>query len=123
MESKQAILASSLRFEKEFKETQNRLSIYSDLTSYELSKASLANTISTLLPPDIFLTSVVFNAENVGVSGISPNERSIQQLLVNLSSKELFKEAQLVEVGSSENDSSLLKFTIKVVLENGTQNL
>lgn len=116
LKSKQAILASSLRFEREFKETQNRLSIYSDLTSYKLSKASLANTISTLLPPDIFLTSVVFNAENVGISGISPNERSIQQLVVNLNSSDNFEKAQLVEIKSDEEDVNSLLFDLQVIL-------
>jgi hypothetical protein len=59
LDRKQAVLASSLNFEKEFKDTQKRLEIYSDLTSYKLPKATIASTISQLLPPDIFLTSTI----------------------------------------------------------------
>jgi Tfp pilus assembly protein PilN len=116
LESKQAILASSLKFEKEFKETQNRLGVYSDITSYTLPKASIANTISTLLPPDIFLSSVVFSADAVAVSGISPNERSIQQFVVNLNSSDYFEKAHLLEIKSDEEDVNSLLFQIQVIL-------
>jgi len=116
LKSKQAILASSLKFEKEFKETQKRLEVYSDLTSYTLPKVSIANTVSTLLPPDIFLTSVIFGTNAVTVSGVSPNEKSIQQLVVNLNSSDNFEKAYLVEIKSDEEDVNSLLFRIQVDL-------
>lgn len=116
LESKQAILSSSLNFEMEFKDIQDRISIYSELTSYDVTKASIANTISALLPPDIFLTSVVFGADGIGVAGRSPNERSIQQLVVNLNSENDFDKTQLVEIKSDEEDVNSLLFRLKVSL-------
>jgi Tfp pilus assembly protein PilN len=116
LESKQAILASSLKFEKEFKETQKRLGVYSDLTSYTPPREDLANTVSSLLPPDIFLTSIVFSANNVGITGISPSELSVQQLVVNLNSADIFEETHLIEMKSDEEDVNSLIFQLKSTL-------
>ena len=117
LERKQAVLASSLNFEKEFKDTQKRLKIYSDLTSDKLSKATVANTISKLLPPDIFLTTIVFKDKEIGISGISPNEKSIQQLIVNLNSSDIFESALLMGIKSDEEDVNSLIFDLSVILE------
>jgi Tfp pilus assembly protein PilN len=120
---KQAVLAASQGFERKFKETQAQLAIFSELTAREELFSNVLDTTRSSLPDDLFLTSLTFSEQGVTIESATPNERSIQQLLVNLSSKELFKEAQLVEVGSSKDDSSLLKSTIKVILESKTQKL
>jgi len=117
LESKQAVLASSLKFEKRFKDTQNRLKIYADLTSDKLSKATVTNTISTLLPPDIFLTTIAFSQQGVAISGMSPSERSIQQLLVNLNASDIFNDTQLMGIKSDEEDVELLTFDLMVSIE------
>lgn len=117
LERKQAVLSSSLNFEKEFKDTQKRLKIYSDLTSDKLSKATVANTISKLLPPDIFLTIITFNDREIGISGISPNEKSIQQLIVNLNSSDIFESVLLMGIKSDEENVNSLIFELRVILE------
>lgn len=117
LKRKQAVLAASLSFEKEFKDNQKRLKVYSDLTSDKLLKVEITSTISKLLPPDIFLTSVSFKEGEIDIKGISPSERSIQQLIVNLYSEEIFIDTQLTEVVSDEEDKNLLKFGLKVLTE------
>ena len=117
---KQAVLAASQGFERKFKKTQAQLAIFSELTTQEELYSNSLNAIRVSLPDDLFLIAISFSEESVTIESATPNERSIQQLLVNLSSKDLFKEVQLMEVGSSENDSSLLEFTIRVVLAGET---
>lgn len=115
---KQAVLAASLNFENKFKETQAKLKIFSELIVDEKIISDSLGAIRSNLPEDLFLTSLAFSGESVTITSASPNEKSIQQLVVNLDSTDLFKEVVLMEVGSSEDDSSLLKFTVKAVLEN-----
>lgn len=117
LEQKQAVLAASLNFEKEFKDNQKRLQVYSNLTSDNLLKATVAKTITKLLPPDIFLTSIIFQSKEVRITGLSPGERSIQQLIVNLNSADIFTDVLLVEIATDEEDITIFKFEIKVLLE------
>jgi len=117
LDQKQAVLAASLNFEREFKNTQKRLKIYSDLTYDKLSKATVANTVSKLLPPDIFLSVITFKDREIGISGISPNEKSIQQLIVNLNSSDIFEKAFLMGIKSDEEDVNSLIFELRVTLE------
>jgi Tfp pilus assembly protein PilN len=117
IDQKQAVIASLSDFEKEFKQTQTKLKIFSELTAREGLTNNAVKTISSNLPPDIFLRSLSFSQKTIYVEGTSPSEISIQQLIVNLDSKDLFKSANLVEMGSAPNDPSLLKFKLDVKIK------
>lgn len=117
IEQKQGIIASLSDFEKEFKLTQTKLKIFSDLTAREGLANNAVKTISSNLPPDIFLQSLAFYRNTIYIEGTSPSEISIQQLIVNLDSKDLFESANLIEMGTSPFDPSLLKFKLNITIE------
>lgn len=114
MSQKQRVLIASSGFEKEFKYTQNKLRIFSELTSNKLKMAEAFKTITSYLPPDAYLTTISFSDENITISGFSPNERSIQQIIVNLETVDQFKKVALPTIKTSSTDSYLLEFKIVI---------
>src|SRR3989337_1668594 len=105
LQQKQAVLSASKAFDAEFKDTQKRLKDFTDLKSY--------------LPDDVFLSLVSFSKDSLNFEGLSPNERSIQQLIVNLGSTDIFENVILIELRSDQNNPSLLKFTIQAKPSSG----
>lgn len=113
IKQKQAVLAASLPFENQFKDTQARLNIFSEFSANEGQAASLISVVSSRLPSDVVLDSIAVSEEGVVFSGVSTNERSIQQLIVNLYEEESIDEVTLQEVSVSE-EGQLLKFRISI---------
>jgi Tfp pilus assembly protein PilN len=117
IKEKQAIIASFSDFENEFKEIQTRLKVFSELTANEGLVANSIKTTTSSLPPDVFLNLLSFSQNIITIEGTSPSEKSIQQLIVNLDSKDIFKTANLTEMGTVVNDPNLFKFKIAVLFE------
>src|SRR3989304_5550973 len=97
IEQKQALLTASLSFEKEFKNTQKRLKIFSDLLKQGDNISNSLTAITNYLPQDLFLKQVNYSDNLYQINGISPNESGVQQLMVNLSSSGKFSEIILNE--------------------------
>ena len=119
IQQKQAVIAASLDFEKEFKKTQKKLSVFSEITQEE-GKITLAiNTVGSLLPPDAFLKSVAFSEQGIEIEGSTPNERSIQQIIVNLDSSNIFQDTILIELATPPDQLNLLNFKIRTQFKEG----
>lgn len=112
LENKANILTASQNFELEFKNTQKRLKIFSELTKKQGVYADTLNTLISYLPSDLFLTTASFNENALHVEGSTPNEVSIQQLIVNLSSSDKFSSIDLVELKTDPKDTHLLNFKL-----------
>ncbi len=121
LQQKQALLTASLSFEKEFKNTQKRLKIFSDLTANEGVVTDSLQTVTKFLPQDLFLTSVRFFENSLEIQGTSPSEISIQQLIVNLLSTDKFGDISLNEIKTNAIDPNILDFTIDLSLEHGKE--
>ena len=117
IQQKQSVLAASQNFEKEFKDTQGKLSIYSEIAKGRGVFSNPLQTITSYLPQDLYLTSVRISDNTVEIEGTSPNERSIQQLSVNLNASEIFTEIEIVEIVTSGADPSLLNFKLSTTLK------
>ncbi len=119
IKQKHAVIAASADFEKEFRLTQDQLKILATLTSEQVGTDEILETVSSYLPPDVFLTVFSLTGEGVRVQGASPSERSIAQFIANLESSDLFDEVSLSQVGTQEENQSLLTFTLRVTLKGG----
>jgi len=117
MQQKQAVIAASLDFEKEFKDTQKRLKVFSDLTFSNIYPSGILDVTTSYLPDDVFIESITFDRNNLEISTRSSSELSIQQFMVNLTSSGSFEEVILTEIKPDNEDVSLLIFKIKVVLK------
>jgi Tfp pilus assembly protein PilN len=114
---KQEVLVSSSDFENEFKDVQKKLEIFSELTKNEGAITQSLKTITSYLPQDMLLDSFTFTNNKINIEGISPSERSIQQLIVNLESNETFEDVSLLSIASGIKDPNLLEFSIAVTIK------
>lgn len=111
---KKQVLVASAKFENEFRQTQKRLEIFSELTKNEKMMTESLKAAVSSLPADTLLENYSVSENRIMLDGISPNEKSIQQLIVNLEEKENFEEASLVSIKSDAQDPNLLEFNISV---------
>ncbi len=113
IKQKQAVLASSLEFEKEFKDIQARLKVFNDYVGGEDLVSKTLSTITSTIPPDVILTSVTFSGKQIVIEGKVAIETSIQQFIVNLDSSEVFEEVLLQTIRTKTEDQSL-EFNITI---------
>ena len=112
LEQKQAVLSASVSFERNFRNTQKRLEIFSKLIKEEGRVSDVLNTATSYLPTDPFLTAFTVNSSGVTILGTTPNEQSIQQYIINLQVSGKFDEVGLVSLKSNAKDPSLIDFEI-----------
>lgn len=106
------IILDFSKLEHDFKTTQKKLSYYKTLSGEgRVADESLRASISSL-PDDLFLSSLSFGKETVEISGSSPNEKSIQQFIVNLNSKKFFNNVSLVDMRTDQFSPDLLNFRV-----------
>ena len=121
IQQKKDVLLAYQDFEHNFKDVQKRLKIYSNLTRNKISGVNVAETVKYFLPPDIVATEISDEKNKLEVVGETSNERSIQQLVVNLNSVPIFKNTSLTGVNTKKDNPSILIFTISsnIVPEKG----
>lgn len=112
IEQKQRVVEAFREFESDFKNTQKKLRIISNLSEQDSNTTSILNEISSRLPSDIYLTTYSFEENEVKIKGLSPRESSIAQAIVNLQEIEGFDSVKLTQLDTEEGLSSLLVFGI-----------
>lgn len=117
IKQKQAVIAATSDFEKTFRETQQQIKVFSDLTkNYQPASAELAN-VSSYLPSDIYLINYSLVANEIRVKGVSPTEQSIAQFITNLGSDDKFSNVSLTQLDTGKDEAAgQLLFNIKIVL-------
>lgn len=120
IDQKKAILSASLDFERQFKDTQKRLRIYSNITAGK-TESSYLTLVSEQLPSDVNLTSVSKTDDDMEIQGITASEQSAQQFVVNLQSTQAFSDVSLTNIASNQINPGLVSFTIKTIEKGGTQ--
>ncbi len=118
IKEKMAVISASSDFEKEFRNTQKRLRIFSTLSSQGGIASEALSEISSRLPVDIFLISYSYNQDSVQVKGASPSELSIAQFIVNLENSKMFDEVNLTNIDTNQESGSLT-FTLKLKIKKG----
>jgi Tfp pilus assembly protein PilN len=114
IEQKQAVIAGSSEFEKTFRQVQQRLKIFSQLTEQDKQTSSVLSKLAISIPPDVYLDSVNLNDNSLSLVGLSPNERSIQEFVVNLEANLGAKNVNLERIETSFQDPSLMEFSIGI---------
>lgn len=103
-------------FEKEFRNTQTRLSIFQALNKEKAASGTLEQ-VTTRIPEGIRLQSLSFTDQDnvLQVKGISGSEVGIAQFIANLRDEKTFKKVELSQVGSSEDNQGFTIFGIKII--------
>lgn len=114
MQQKSSLIAAQRSFENQFRNTQDRLSIYSELNTADSSVSETLLAIVESLPQDAFLSQLTFRNTGASILGYSSSEKSIQQFIVNLESRNLFNDVSLSELNTNIDNPNLLEFDIKI---------
>lgn len=115
LEIKTAQIAVQEDFEKEFRKTQTRLSVFQAL-SKEKALSNTFEQVSTSIPESVRLQSLNYTDQDnvVQVKGVSGSEIGIAQFMANLKSKKVFKKVELNQIASSEDNQGFTIFGIKL---------
>lgn len=116
IKQRQAVLAASVDFEKEFRGVQKKLDIFSELTDIDKLTTDHLNNTSSLVPPEIILSSFSFVGDDIKIEGISPNERGIAQFVANLEASDEFEEVIITRINTDQETQVLLTFALKLTL-------
>lgn len=111
LELKKSLLEASLPFEKDFKKTQVQLEVASNNIQSQIEITRLLDSLTKSLTSNTILKSINVSSTGIQINGISSGERSLQQLLANLSGNNDFKEVSLTQVKTEESIETL-NFTI-----------
>lgn len=122
IDQKKAVLIASKNFESDFRDTQKRLDIYSQLTDAQKRATSTLKKVTELLPLDVFLTAVNVQEDAWAISGRTPSEKSIQQLVVNLDSIDGVDKTSITSISTDEDDPSTLVFKLNMQLTGSTED-
>ncbi len=120
IEQKQAVLASTSDFEKEFRNTQRRIRIFSALSLEDKPISSYLSTIVSYLPSDTSLSSYSYSGGTIQVKGNSVSEAGIAQFIVNLEDSDIFETVEMINLDSSRTETSVLSFTLRLVPKGGS---
>jgi len=117
LEIKVAALEATQPFEKEYKDVQKRLLVFSGLTQKDATMTSLIQQISDHLPvrDDFKLSSITYNESKITIEGVAINEIDIQQYISNLQSNPLLQNASISKVETKENNELIMEFTIEII--------
>jgi Tfp pilus assembly protein PilN len=116
---REAVIASSADFEKEFRGVQNKLKIFSELTDTDETATKYLTSVSSLVPPEVILTSFSFLGGEIKLEGVSPSELGIAQLVSNLEASDNFREVSISQISTDKETQFLLGFSIKLTLKEG----
>lgn len=109
---KKAIITSFTETENKFRTFQKQIDIFTKITSLT-QKSEYLNLITSLTPADVILNSISDSEDSVQIIGYSGSEQNISQFIKNLSSAGKFKDVSLNKVDSSEDNPSVIVFTIR----------
>lgn len=113
IQEKSSIINAQAGFEQDFKEAQQKINIFSSLTTREGVVSETLEAVVEGLPPDVFLDQLTLGDDGAVIVGTSPSERSIQQFIVNLDAKDTLGAVEVNKIESDNTNESFLKFTIQ----------
>lgn len=112
---KNAQISAQSEFEQEFRNLQAKLNIVKNL-SQGAKNSSQIDLVTAKMPSDVILVSMAFDEKNILLKGSGNSEIGISQFIANLKGEKTFKTVDLVSLNSSEIDSSLTSFSIKITI-------
>lgn len=117
IDQKQAVIISTLDFEKEYKITQNKLKIFENVVSSEINASNVLKNITESVPAGISLTSLNFGNSLLTIRGNSNSEVEIQQFTVNLKSHPNFKKISITNISLDPQTANLINFQLKIDIQ------
>ena len=114
----QSIIGSFSVFEKNFREAQLKLKIFTALADDKRNVLPTVGEISSLMPPDISLQSFTATGKDIRIKAASFTEQSIGQFIINLENVDKFQDITLLQA-ETDSDTQTIVFTITAKLGGG----
>ena len=111
------ILTSFAPFEKDFRNTQNKLTAFAFVDG-QSDFVSEVSKISSSLTPDMLLTSINYSQTGFVLNGETLSENSILQFMSNLKSSGAFVDISLTNLQKLQTDGSIT-FGLALTLQKG----
>lgn len=111
---RQGTIESFVNFEKRFREIQAKIEIFAATTPQERQALPKIEVVTSLMPADVILDSVILMSDSIQLRAIAFTEESIAQYLVNLGASGEFEKVELQEASTGDDNS--ITFNIKVTL-------
>lgn len=86
LRQKQAIIEANLEFERDIKSIQAHLTTAKTLLSTQAQPVEMVSTIESLIPADVYLTSIDISRDKIGISATAGTTQGFAQFLSNLQS-------------------------------------
>lgn len=118
IKQKQSIISAQAGFEKDFRDLQKRLNIFTSITSLEPKATTVFDSISTYIPQGVILSSVSKTQNTVLIRGTADSERSIAQFIANLEAAGVFKNVELTSVDTDTELANSLVFDLGLSTSN-----
>lgn len=118
VEQKRGIITYFAPLEKQFRETQKRLSVLGDVLGAHQDMDPLVSAISRSLPEELALTGLSVNSlGQLRVLGISKTEESISNMINNLRQDGLFSDVRLDRVELDGNQAGELQYSFDISMK------
>ncbi|MBI4059035.1 PilN domain-containing protein [Candidatus Microgenomates bacterium] len=111
IDAKSHLVAASSNFENQFRSLQNRINLVAQKQNKD-DLFKIVNNIVTLIPPEVKLTQLTVNQEDIQITGLGLSENGIARFLNKLNNAKL-GEAKLTQLATGEQESGI-KFSLVI---------
>ena len=122
IEQKQAIINSYAKLERDFKQTQSRLTLWENNSSPNNHFSKLLDKVVSKLPPEIQLTSLSNQNGIVTISIATITEQPVAQFIVNLREEPEFATIAITQA-KTEKGSSFIDITLRTSPANTSEGV
>ena len=110
---KSAQITAQSDLEKQFRAVQSQLNIFSQLSETHNSSQRIED-ITSKLAPDITLSGLSISETSAQIKGTSLSDMGIAQFTANLQADKSFKDVEIGQVNSSQNNPVATDFSISI---------
>ncbi len=111
---KQAILVANAPFEQEVRDIQDRLGKIKSITTDESKLVSLITLVQTILPQDVYLTSLDIASEKLIIDATAGSTEGFSQFLTSLSSASDVRDVEIGDIQKQPGRGIQFKLTVQL---------
>lgn len=115
LQQKQAIIEANLGFERDIKSLQANLATAKTLMSDQAKPVELINSMETLIPADVFLTSLEISSTKLILAATAGSTAGFAQFLSNMQSTKLISNILLGEINRTASTGIEFQLSADIV--------
>lgn len=113
---KQAIIEANAAFERDVKSLQANLASAKTLLADQAKPIELLNTLETLIPPDVYLTSINISQNKLDLAAVAGSTQGFSQFLSNLTTAKTIQNVLLGDITREASTGIRFQLTADISL-------